>query len=628
MWERPPRATPVLGRASQPQEVKEEISKLVRNGAFVPMETRFVSPTFLIPKRDGGKRLIHDLRGINTALMPPKFTLHGAQDAATVVRESKWLVALDMKHGYQQVAMSPKARKYLGAQWGERTVVSTVLPFGLSVSPYVFTRLTTWLARQIRKRFDVNVAVYVDDFLIGAQTKEALRAGLEKTKAFFDRLGVKLSDKTSQEPAEQVEFLGFTWDAREKLISVTRERCREYRRGVRNLLRHPQSLQVWRKVVGKLLFLKEAVGATMRHTRSLLWTMRRAQKGELIPAEGEAREDLLWWEAQLRSPPKLSLTQHPVSAVITTDASDTGLGAVVEIIRNTNKDNGQEQTQDGEPEKAMMTATTRNPALHINTKEMEALLEALKKHKEDLKNKRVVWFTDNQTAKAAIARQGTQALSAAAWGMAKEVTDLVTQNKIELVPRLVPGRLNGGADMLSRPNEERSEWEHALSKIALEWGPLKEDPFGFTGEPTSVFETLQWASKRALIAPHIMGIGRALTLLTLAAHKDAQNSHPSSWESMAVVVVPHWKGALWWPLLQDLCVASLPLGRLRHPSLARWEERNGHPSEWRAFLVPTRMPSGPPGQEQDTRQSSGNTTSGSGGRLREGRKKDTTTLFT
>ena len=619
VWARPPKATPEVKRTHQSQEVIKEVTDLVKSGAFVPMETPFISPTFLIPKRDGGKRLIHDLRSINTALIPPKFTLHGAQDAASVVRDSKWLVALDMRRGYQQVAMNINAGKYLGAQWGNKTVVSTVLPFGLSLSPYAFTRLTSWLARQLRKRFNINVAVYVDDFLLGGNTKEELQIGLEKTKEFFNRLGVQLSDKTSQEPTQQVDYLGFSWDAVKKTISVTKERCREYRRGVKNILRHPQSLQVWRKVIGKLLFLKEAVGETMRHTRSLLWCMRKSKKEKLITADGEAREDLLWWESLLRTPPKLSLVQSPVSAIITTDASDNGLGAVVEIFKN------QSSSQEASI-KSTMTTTTKNPALHINTKEMEALLEVLKLHKQDLKNKRVVWFSDNQTAKAAIARQGTQGLSAAAWEMAKEVTDLATQNKIQIVPRLVPGRLNGGADSLSRPDEERSEWQEALAKITLAWGPLTEDPFGMTGDSTSVFETLQWVNKRALIAPPIRNIGHVVSLIKLVTNNQTQEGPPSSWESLAVVLTPNWKGALWWPLLKGLSRDSLQLGRLRHPSLLRWEERNGHPSEWIAFLISTRMPYGPLEQERIMKQYSEDIISGSGNTQMEKKEKKLTML--
>ena len=140
MWASPPQP-PEHKKVKQEKKIAEEIGALVKSGAFRVQETKFVSPTFLIPKRDGGTRLIHDLRQINKAIIPPKFTLRGARDAASVVNESCWLVSLDLMHGYQQVAMHRRAREYLGAQWQDKTVVSTVLPFGPNLSPYVFTRI-------------------------------------------------------------------------------------------------------------------------------------------------------------------------------------------------------------------------------------------------------------------------------------------------------------------------------------------------------------------------------------------------------------------------------------------------------------------------------------------------------
>ena len=238
-WTKPPE--PIRTKSiPQSEEVKKEMKSLIRSGAFQFMDTPFVSPTFTIPKKDGGIRLIHDLKSINAALTPPKFTLRGAQGAASVVRNCNWLVALDLCHGYQQVAMDRKAVKYLGAMYGNKTVVSTVLPFGLSISPYIFTRITNWLAREIRKRFNLHVAVYVDDFLLGGDSKEELPRGIESVKRFFNRLVVVLSPKTSQEPSQKVKFLGFLWDAASKEISVTPSRRKEYRREVKNLLRHPQ----------------------------------------------------------------------------------------------------------------------------------------------------------------------------------------------------------------------------------------------------------------------------------------------------------------------------------------------------------------------------------------------------
>ena len=146
--------------------------------------------------------------------------------------------------------------------------------------------------------------------------------------------------------------------------------------------------------------------------------------------------------------------------------------------------------------------------------------------------------------------------------------------------------------MLSRPGEYRSEWEHALSRVALKWGPWQEDPFGFTGNPTSLFESLQWANRRTLLVRLPGKMRQVLGYVKIAAHKRIPQEPPSSWERMTVIITPLWKGAQWWPLLKAMRVDYIPLGRLESHALNRRQLRNGHPSGWTASLIPTRMPYG------------------------------------
>lgn len=617
-WRGPaPRRSEESGE-KQDKEVTREIRGLVKDGAFIRGEAKVVAPTFLIPKQDGTKRLIHDLRCVNRHLEPPHFTLRGAKEAGDVTRGSNWLAALDLRHGYQQVAMDPRAREYLGARMGDETVLSTVLPFGLSLSPYVFTRLTNWLAREVRRRFGLQVAVYIDDFLLGAQTREELEEGIRRTKSLFERLGVIVSAKKEVEPTQRAEFIGFVWDAEAKTVGVPTERRAEYRRAVKNLLRCPQTRATWRRVIGKLGFLREAVGPTMRHIRSLLHAAARRSGPKLLEATGEAREDLEWWRRMLGHKLELSLEVKPITGSITTDAADGGLGFLVSTEGAGSGKTGVQAERSMEP---------ACPEAHINRKEIEAVLRALQEHREDLRGRRVVWYSDSTTALAAVRRQGTQRLAPGTWEVTKQVLDLAEQEQIGLLPRHVPGRLNGAADALSRPGEERTEWERAFEKIAKHWGPLQEDPCGATREATSLLESLEWASKRALLCPKPQQVQEVVNLLTLCAETQAPSGHPSLWPQMAVLVTPLWRGSTWWPTLEKLRVGYLPLGRLESGGLKNWAQRNGHAPEWTASLVALRTPSGPRGRERCTSGCSLASSAGRTGRAwpqreeREGRRE-------
>lgn len=596
-WQGPAPTQGKITKETQSKELERELQCLMRDGAFTIGEASVIAPTFLIPKKDGSMRLIHDLRETNKHINPPRFTLHGGRDAAQVTRNSEYLAVLDLKHGYQQVAMEPTARRFLGAMCGRDTVVSTVLPFGLNLSPYIFTRLTNWLAREIRGRFGLEVAVYIDDFLIGAKTKEELESGIGKVKQFFSELGVVISTKKEVQTTNKVEFIGFTWDAHNKTVGVPKERRREYRRAVKNLLRHPQSRTTWRRVIGKLGFLREAVGPTMRHIRSLLHAAAsRNNKGGLIEATGEARQDLEWWIETLRGKSELSLLVAPVTASIATDASDAGLGFVMNLEGANNKNKEKQGHYEG-------SGVPSNKEDHINKKEIEAILTALKNHRDELRGRRIVWYSDSCTAVAAIKRQGTQKLARKTWETTKQVLDLAQQENIAILAKHVPGRLNGAADALSRPLEQRTEWESAIEQITRKWGPLEEDPCGATRDPTCLLEGLEWASKRSLLLPKVWEINTVVDHLALCATEETPEGHASIWKQMAVLVTPYWKGAQWWPSIVRMRKDYIHLGRIASEDTRRWSQRNGHEPDWTASLVPLKTPCGQIKPGRNTRES-------------------------
>ena len=573
----------------QNKEIKKEMKQLVKDGAFSftrESDVR-VAPVFLIPKRSGGKRLIHDLRSINAHIQAPHFTLRGVKDASAVVTDSNWLCSLDLRRGYQQVYMAPEARKFLGARIGEKTVVSNVLPFGLSLSPYVFTRLTNWVAGVLRRKTGLKIGVYIDDFIVGSETKEQLEDGLKIIREVFNKLGIILSDKKPVVIAKQVEHLGFLWSAEHKTIGITEERRREYRRKIKNLLRTQQPVERWKSVVGKLIFLKEAIGPTLRHVRSILRLLRGKRAGTRITPTQEVVEDLTWWLDTLREKRELSLLQKEVKASITTDASDVAVGYVLE------KGNTRiERSLDVE-----------NIEASINARELEALLRCLENHGDILEGMRVLWYTDSMSARAAVMRQGTQNLSIQTWNIAKTILDIMEKRQIKIIVKHVPGALNRLADALSRPGQVEDKWEEALKTIVSNWGPMQFDPYGFARASTGPVEDMKWSEGRALLKPPVVKLPELLELLKLKIDLGTRKNPPSLWECCAIVITPTWKQSLWWNQLVEMRRDWLDLGQIPEKTFKGWEIRNSHPPSWTASLIAMQEPCGHLTHERNTSES-------------------------
>lgn len=123
----------------------------------------------------------------------------------------------------------------------------------------------------------------------------------------------------------------------------------------------------------------------------------------------------------------------------------------------------------------------------------------------------MIWFTNDITA----------------WAITKEMLDLLYQLDITITPGRVPGRLNCKADA-------EDPWRPVMDRITEEGGPLQQDPFGFRGDPTAIFETLEWKQSRKLLAPPPRRLGATIELLKSIAGKPPQDP-PSAWEAMVAI---------------------------------------------------------------------------------------------
>ncbi len=150
---RPPKFSCVLETsvaARSAPVLREEIAVLLAKDAIesVPpakMRQGFYSPYFIVPKKGGGLRPILDLRLLNRALHRLPFKMLTHRRMIKCIQPQDWFAAIDLKDAYFHV------RSFLrfaseGQAWQYR-----VLPFGLSLSPRVFTKVTEGALAPLRE---------------------------------------------------------------------------------------------------------------------------------------------------------------------------------------------------------------------------------------------------------------------------------------------------------------------------------------------------------------------------------------------------------------------------------------------------------------------------------------------
>ncbi|KAI2649173.1 Gag-Pro-Pol polyprotein [Labeo rohita] len=100
-----------------------------------PLETesRFCSQYFIVPKKDGGLHPILDLCQLNRSVLRLRQTV-------SQIRLEYWFVMIDLKDTFFHISTLPQNRKFLRFAFGGEAYQYQLLPFGLALSPHIFTK--------------------------------------------------------------------------------------------------------------------------------------------------------------------------------------------------------------------------------------------------------------------------------------------------------------------------------------------------------------------------------------------------------------------------------------------------------------------------------------------------------
>ncbi|XP_051565130.1 uncharacterized protein LOC127447349 [Myxocyprinus asiaticus] len=156
-----------------------EIATLLRKGVIEPvppaeMKKGFYSPYFIVPKKGGGLRPILDLRVLNRALHRLPFKMLTQKRILASVRHQDWFAAVDLKDAHFHASVLPRRRPFLRFAFEGQAYQYKVLPFGLSLSPCIFTKVAE-AALALLREMGICILNYLDDWLILTHFRELLQ---------------------------------------------------------------------------------------------------------------------------------------------------------------------------------------------------------------------------------------------------------------------------------------------------------------------------------------------------------------------------------------------------------------------------------------------------------------------
>ena len=149
--------------------VCQEVSKLLISGAIAAVERddlMVCNPLGVVRNSAHKPRLIVDLRYVNKHLRSCKFKYEDIRTAADLFSKGDWFFRFDFKSGYHHIKNFPQHCQLLGFSLFYKSQLRyfqfTLLPFGLSMGPYLFTKIQRALVKRWRSK-GFRIFTYLDD---------------------------------------------------------------------------------------------------------------------------------------------------------------------------------------------------------------------------------------------------------------------------------------------------------------------------------------------------------------------------------------------------------------------------------------------------------------------------------
>lgn len=152
----------------------EAISKLLAKGAIRPCQphkNQFISSYFLVPKPDGSYRFILNLKKLNDFIETEHFLMEDIRTAMKLISRCNYMATLDLEDAYLMVPIHESSTIYLRFIFRGVIYEFVALPFGLNVSPYIFTKIMKPITKLLRLK-GLLFVVYLDDWWIVAESFE------------------------------------------------------------------------------------------------------------------------------------------------------------------------------------------------------------------------------------------------------------------------------------------------------------------------------------------------------------------------------------------------------------------------------------------------------------------------
>ena len=320
---------PIYNRGDM-EKLQEKFDELLDAGVLaraedvgVPVE--YVHPSFLVKKSSGGYRLVTSFGEMAEYARPQPTGTSNVEHVLLQVGQWKYIIKADLKSAYYQILLSPESSKFAGVMTPYKgTLVYLRSVMGLPGSEAALEEVLSRIFGGLMK--EGKVAKLADDLYVGAETVEELLTTWDEVLRRLLLNGLKLKpDKTECCPVSTI-ILGWQWENGSL-------RPTSHKMNALAACEPPETVKSLRSYIGCYKFLSRVLPCYAE---------------VLHPLEefcgGKASSDKIVWtddllaafnisKTNLRKAKPVVLPRYDDQLHIVTDASNTGLGAALFVVR-------------------------------------------------------------------------------------------------------------------------------------------------------------------------------------------------------------------------------------------------------------------------------------------------------
>lgn len=302
------------------RQVKVEFESLLQQGIIRPSSSNWSSALHVVPKKNGDMRPCGDYRALNSRTQLDRYPVPNIQEFSSQLHGSAFFTRIDLVKAFHQIPVDPADIPKTAIITPFGLYEYTRMPFGLKNSAQTFQRFMDEVLRGLQFCF-----AYIDDILIASPDADAHRHHLEQVFTRLQDYGIQINIDKSQFGVSTVDFLGHTVSS--SGITPTSSRCTAIREFPK-----PKTQRQLKQFLGMLNYYNRFIPRCALLLQPLYAMVKPAKKGQSITLvwTPEADNAFLAARTALTDVPSLDFPTPDAVTSIATDASDTGIGAVLQ----------------------------------------------------------------------------------------------------------------------------------------------------------------------------------------------------------------------------------------------------------------------------------------------------------